>query len=176
VIEGTQVVTDYCLKVNRNIYGSCDASRNWYVYLTNRLQEIGFECLKVDECVFYKGRVLYILYTDDSILATPTQDEIDNAVNEMKGICLNVTDEGTLSDFVGVNITRNDNGMITLSQPKLIEQILSDMRLTENNVKTKNIPMKSTDILRRHQDSEPFDENFHYRSIIGKLNYLEKGS
>ena len=28
----------------------------------------------------------------------------------------------------------------------------------------------------RHQDSENFDKSFDYRSIIGKLNYLERGS
>ena len=28
----------------------------------------------------------------------------------------------------------------------------------------------------RHAQSEPFDKSFNYRSVIGKLNYLERGS
>ena len=28
----------------------------------------------------------------------------------------------------------------------------------------------------RHPDSEDFDESFNYRSVIGKMNYLEKGT
>ena len=30
--------------------------------------------------------------------------------------------------------------------------------------------------LTAHKDSEPFDGSFHYRRVIGQLNYLEKGS
>ena len=33
-----------------------------------------------DKCVFYKGRVIYVLYTDDSIIAAPAQKEIDNEI------------------------------------------------------------------------------------------------
>ena len=28
----------------------------------------------------------------------------------------------------------------------------------------------------KHANSTPFDKSFHYRSVIGKLNYLERGS
>ena len=34
----------------------------------------------------------------------------------------------------------------------------------------------STKILLKHEESDEFDESLHYRSIIGKLNYLEKGT
>ena len=36
--------------------------------------------------------------------------------------------------------------------------------------------MASSRILHRHQDSPAFDKSFNYRSIIGRLNYLEKAS
>ena len=42
--------------------------------------------------------------------------------------------------------------------------------------KPKKLPACSSRILKRHEDSEAFDESFHYRSIVGKLNYLEKGT
>ena len=176
IVEGVEDAQECCLKVNRNIYGSCDASRLWYQHLSDKLKKIGFKKSAIDECVFYKGRVLYILYTDDSILAAPTQEEIAETIEAMKAIGLKVTNEGTLSDFVGVNITRNNDGTITLSQPKLIDQILGDMRLKGKEVKAKSTPMKSSAMLLRHLNSPPFDNHFHYRSIIGKLNYLEKGS
>ena len=44
-------------------------------------------------------------------------------------------------------------------------------------VKLKKILAPSTHILQRDVDWEDFDEScFHYWSIIGKLNYLEKGA
>ena len=41
---------------------------------------------------------------------------------------------------------------------------------------TKNTPMKSSTILRRFDEAPDFDGHFHYRSIIGKIAYVESGS
>ena len=49
------------------------------------------------------------------------------------------------------------------------------LRLSEDS-KGRNIPAASSKVLTRHPDSEDFDENFNYRSFIGKMNYLEKGT
>ena len=62
---------DYVLRVRKNIYGQKQAGRVWNKYLVTKLKRIGFKQSKIDECVFYKGRIMYILYTDDSILAGP---------------------------------------------------------------------------------------------------------
>ena len=53
---------------------------------------------------------------------------------------------------------------------------MKDLNLLGENVKTKNIPAACSKILGSHKDSEDFDESFNYRSVIGKLNYLERGS
>jgi hypothetical protein len=42
--------------------------------------------------------------------------------------------------------------------------------------KTKTTPAFSSKLLKRHSNSPPFDGSFNYRSVVGKLNYLEKGS
>jgi hypothetical protein len=68
---------DYVLKVLRNIYGQKQAGRVWNQYLTNKLiGTLGFTQSKTDECVFYRGKTMYALYTDDSILAGPDKEEI----------------------------------------------------------------------------------------------------
>jgi len=46
----------------------------------------------------------------------------------------------------------------------------------EESVAPRTLPAPSSKILSRHSDSEDFDNLFNYRSVIGKLNYLEKGS
>jgi hypothetical protein len=48
--------------------------------------------------------------------------------------------------------------------------------MTKDNVTTRLTPAKSSQILSRHTESESFDNSFNYRSVIGKLNYLERGS
>ena len=167
---------DYVLKLHKNTYGQKNAGRVWNKYLVNKLTKIGFKQSKVDECVFYKGKVMYALYTDDSILAGPDPQEIDEVIAQMRKVKLDITIEGTLEDFLGVNIDRKPNGTIHLTQPHLIDSILKDLNLLGKGVKTRDTPASSSKILMRHANSTPFDKSFHYRSVIGKLNYLERGS
>lgn len=76
---------DYVLKLHRNIYGQKQAGREWNQYLVKKLTgELGFKQSKVDECVFYRGRTLYVLYTDDSLLAGPDAHEIDEVIRELR--------------------------------------------------------------------------------------------
>ena len=119
---------------------------------------------------------MYVLYTDDSILAGPDLAEVERAIEDIKRAKLNFTIEGNIQDFLGVNIDRKEDGSIHLTQPHLIDQILQDLGMTRQNVKEKEIPAASSRLLSRHTDSEDFDKSFNYRSVIGKLNYLEKGS
>lgn len=165
---------EFVLKLHKNIYGQKQAGRVWNQHLVNRLKSIGFIQCKSDECVFFKGNAVYALYTDDSILAGPDPDELDRIIEEMKQAKLDITVEGDLADFLGVKITRKSDGTYHLTQPHLIDSILKDLRLDGNDTKIKDTPALSSRILTSHPESPDFDNNFHYRSVIGKLNYLEK--
>jgi hypothetical protein len=169
---------EYVLKLHRNIYGQKQAGRVWNQFLVTKLvKELGFRQSKVDECVFYRGKTLYVLYTDDSLLAGPDAKEIEQIIKELQTKAkLSITVEGDLADFLGVNIDRRDNGTIHLTQSHLIDQILSDLRMNNDNVKPKSTPAASSKLLSRHTRSKPFDNSFNYRSVIGKLNYLEKAT
>ena len=45
-----------------------------------------------------------------------------------------------------------------------------------DNVSTRKTPAMSTKVIGSYPDSPAFDQHFHYRSVIGKLNYLEKST
>ena len=68
-----------------------------------------------------------------------------------------------------------DSNSISLTQPHLIAAIASDIGFT-NTTKSKGVPASSTVILQRDIDGEDFAEHWSYRSIIGKLNFLEKST
>ena len=60
------ITIDYVLKLHRNIYGQNQAGRVWNKYLTNILfKKVGFGKSTVDECVLYRGNVMYVQHTDD---------------------------------------------------------------------------------------------------------------
>jgi Reverse transcriptase (RNA-dependent DNA polymerase) len=168
---------DHVLKLHRNVYGSKNAGRTWYQYLRKKLvEEVGFTQSKIDECVFYKGKVMYVLYTDDSILAGPDKAEIDKVIEDIRKAKLDITVEGDIQDFLRINIDRKKDGTIHLTQPHLIDDIMRELRLDNPRAKTKTTPARSSVILKKHADSKDFDGTFDYRSIIGKLNYLERGT
>jgi hypothetical protein len=165
---------DYVLKINKNYYGQKQAGRIWYLHLVKKLKECGFTQSQHDDCLFYHGNAIYVLYTDDSILAGPDDKELDAIMKKMADSGLKLTQEGNLEDFLGVKIEKCDDGSFRLTQPHLIDSILKDLRLQGPGTATKDIPAPTSVLLRRHTHSEDFDRHFDYRSVIGKLNYLEK--
>ena len=66
--------------------------------------------------------------------------------------------------------------MYTLTQPHLIASILQDLHLTQHNTKSRPVPALMTHLLISDDEGAPFDHSFDYRSMIGKLNYLEKST
>ena len=68
----------WVFNVKRNICGGKDSRRVWHLHLKSKLESIGFERSKHDECIFYKGHSMCVLCTDDSILVGPDQRELDS--------------------------------------------------------------------------------------------------
>ena len=56
---------------------------------------------------------MYVLYCDDSIIAAPSDKEIDQVIKDLKGQQLDLTDEGKIGDFLGVKIQKQPDGSVT---------------------------------------------------------------
>ena len=61
------------------------------------------------------------------------------------------------------------------TQPHLIDDILNDLGLRHAK-DGKETPAASSWISMRNDNGISHDKSFHYRSVIGKLNYLEKAT
>jgi Reverse transcriptase (RNA-dependent DNA polymerase) len=149
-IEGIGNPDDWCLKVHKNVYGGKSAGRQWYLHLKSKLEGIGFVRSQFDECVFYKGKCIYVLYTDDSILSGPDEEELESTVREIEASGLGITNEGDISDFLGVNIAKV-GGEYHLTQPWLIQSILDELHLDQSSTTKDILPMKSPKLLSRHR-------------------------
>jgi hypothetical protein len=88
----------------------------------------------------------------------------------------NIQEEGDMCEFLGIEVQKGKDGSLCLCQPQLIDSILKDLNLGNGQVSSRTTPVLKTRILHKDAQGEPFDESFHYRSIIGKLNYLEKST
>jgi len=160
---------EYVLHIRKNIYGGRNAGKTWNDWLVARLSKAGFVQSAVDPCVFTNGNAFYLVYTDDSILCGPDQQELEDIITRIKAAGLDITDDGDVGDFLGVDIQKQPDGSVHMTQPQLIDSILTDLRMDG----PKETPAKVNALLRRGTpDSPPFNGAFHYRGVIGKLNYL----
>ncbi len=83
---------------------------------------------------------------------------------------LKIKDQGSLSDYVGVNIHKQADGMYNFTQCTLINAIILDIGLKDKY--TKPVPAKDSLHLHTFKSSPAFDDNFNYCSILEKLKYL----
>jgi len=148
----------------------------WIKHLVDNLKSIRFCQCQAKECVFTRGKAIYILYIDDSILTGPDLQELDKIIEDMKRVGLDLTVKGDILDFLSVNIQHHKDSTVHLTQPHLINSILEELRLQADSAKVKSMPAASSKLLCHHDDAPPHDKGFHYRHIIGKLNYLEKST
>ena len=95
VIE-VQSDTKWVLKVNNNIYGKRQTCRVWNKFLVEKLNnpEVGFRKSKIYECVLYRGKSMYIMYTADSIMEGTDKEKLRQILAEIKSSGLDITEEG----------------------------------------------------------------------------------
>jgi histone deacetylase 1/2 len=167
---------NYALKLKKNLYGLKQAGRVWNQHLTKRLLELGFEQSQIDPCVFYRGNCILLIYCDDTLMLGPDAKELDEVFTLLE-FTFTISDEGNINDYLGIRVTRTDDGKMMFTQPQLIDSIISDCGLSKANAKPKDTPALSSKILLRDENGEPWpDEKWKYRSIIGKFNFLEKST
>ena len=85
------------------------------------------------------------------------------------------TNEGDLKNYLGLEFMRNDDGTMELRQQFLIERIIKALSF-KDNVTEKSVNPVSKPLLHKDENGPPQKHDWHYRSLIGILNYLEKTS
>ena len=167
----------HALKLIRNVYGQKQAGRVWNKYMDKGMKIIGFTPSKFDPCLYYRGDVIFLVYIDDCIVFGPTAQAIDQVVTDLRSSPqkFTVDDQGDVGDFLGIQIKRQEDGSVHLSQPHLIDSILHDLHLQPDS-KHKTTPAVPSSLLHKDTDGPNMQPEFHYRSVIGKLNFLEKST
>jgi transposase InsO family protein len=168
---------EHFIRLKRNLYGVKQAARNWYIHLKNGLLGRGFVQSKIDPCLFIRKDCLIVLYTDDCLVFANSDDTITDLCKCLSTEFL-LKDEGNIENFLGINITHkledDDSVTITMTQKGLIDQILEDVGLVGDKVTQKKTPAK--EVLQPNPNAAPFDAEWSYRSVIGKLNFLAQNT
>ena len=162
----------HALKLICNMYGQKQAGRVWNKFMDKGMRDIGFMPSKFDPCLYYRGPVLFLVYVDDCIIFGPNAQAIDQVVTDLRSCPqqFTVDDQGDVGDFLGIQIKRQADGSIHLSQPQLIDSITKDLHLQPGS-NPKPTPAVTSTLLHKDTDGPDMQPEFHYHSVIGKLNF-----
>ena len=169
------------LKLNKAIYGTKQAGREWYLLIDKFLKQIGFKSNRADHCFFTLNEkneyVLLLLYVDDMIIAASTEDLKMKYVN-MIGKRFKTSYSGELKDYLNIAIDhRRRMKRIKLDQIKYIEYITQRFGIEEN--RSVESPMVENQKLSVDDDMDSltekqlkFVEKFPYRQLMGSILYV----
>ena len=110
------------------MYGQKQAGRVWNKHLIDGLRNIGFKQSESgDECIFYRGYVIFFFYVDDGCFLSPNVESVTKAIVDLKNPELakhkyDKEDKGDIADYLGINFKRETNDKLKLMQPQLIDR------------------------------------------------------
>jgi len=141
---------------------------------TQTMIKLGFRQSKVDPCLFIKdlksGEKLFVLvYVDDCAVVGPAKEAWDHVAIIERLMDIKII--GELSKYNGAHYLINrKEGIITITQTKLIDDIMSHI----DGYKTPT-PAEPGKVLQK-DDTQTSLETTKYRSLVGKLLYINKVS
>jgi Reverse transcriptase (RNA-dependent DNA polymerase) len=170
--------TDRVCLLYKALYGLKQAPRAWYEHMHEKLGQLGYAVSAADPGLYVctkvgpdGGRVLLLVYVDDMLLASPSAAVVAEAKAQLLS-AFDARDVGGVSDFVGMHIERDvDQGTITISNPRMINDLLSRYGMT--NAKGNQVPISSEAIKELKREGVPLDQKrFPYSALVGSLLYL----
>lgn len=171
VPEGVPNPHNLVCRLKKSIYGLKQASRRWFAKLVEALTEFGFVQSKNDYSLFirHSGSNICILavYVDDIIL-TGTDSEGIQHLKEFLHAKFSIKDLGRLHFFLGIEVTYLDSGIV-LSQPKFTHELLTSSGFDFSKAANTPLPVN---LKLSNFEGEILSDPEHYRSLVGKLNYL----
>ncbi|PKU73010.1 Retrovirus-related Pol polyprotein from transposon TNT 1-94 [Dendrobium catenatum] len=162
---------NYVCKLNKAIYGLKQSPRQWFETLTGFLHDLGFVKSHSDPSLLLyqkdKIRSYFLIYVDD-IIITGNNSVFLQELRSKLHLRFNMKDLGTLSQFLGLQCTKTDYGLL-LSQTQYANLILERAGMTNCKSVVTPTSSKSTKL---SSPSPDFVNPSLYRQLVGSLQYL----
>ena len=149
-------------RLNKTVYGLCDAARSWYLRVKDQLLSMGLKMCSYDNAIFsysYKGvfQGLICIYVDD-FLYCGTDIFQKNIVSKIYTNFQIGSSEAGLFRYLGINIASYSK------QKSSIDQFDYGLSLKPMSISKARLNNKNSELTEK--------EKSDYRSIVGQLHWM----
>ena len=177
--EACAINPEQLYRIKKYLYGLPDAGRAYYLAYSGVLQQNGYKKSLSDPCLFIyidgaKGIRTYVwIHVDDTFVSSTHEDELQRFQN-LIGTTFPITANYDVNSHLGVSMTKNADGSLTLSQPKLLQQLFDEY--PSPNLKSKypatNRRETTIEIDDYIMSEEELQNSSKYMRLLGQLMYL----
>jgi hypothetical protein len=177
--QGYEIPKGMCIQAIGNLYGFPPAGQNFSLAFDKCVTECGYKNTPWDLKFFYKWKnnkpMLLIVHSDDFRWFGDARDmsEWQLLVDTFEKHKYKVSDV-TDNEFVGIQITRDDNYNYFMNQMRMIDDILSETQMKQAKDKRLPYPLQGPPLSKLDNATEANYaecQKFPYRRIVGQLMY-----
>ena len=119
--------------------------------------------------------MMILTYVDDCIIDGRSMKDIDSFIYSMQqgSEKFTLTEEGDVNKILGIEITHNEDSSFEMSQPFLIERLLSLLGLSNNEFDTSTTNPVAKGLLHRDLVGKPRKLSWKYRTAVDMMSYLQ---
>ncbi len=173
---------DDCAELLKTIYGTKQASRQYWKKFMATMKKFGFCSVHTDTCLLMRhdanGTAIICVYVDDCFI-TGHDKAIQAAMDDIEKQHFKTHRLGCMEEYIGCTVQINSDGSCKLTQPDMVTKLERKFghTLTQKEVQTPMAPQKM--VIRPAEDDptqlDPQTQTL-YRSGVGMLLYLVKHS
>ena len=78
---------------------------------------------------FMKHNMICLVYVDDTIIWSLHERNINRTISKLKDLNFDLTDEGDVDNFLGIEIENLEGNSFKMSQPALIKTIIERQKI-----------------------------------------------
>jgi hypothetical protein len=171
---GLDLAQEY--RIANALYGLPDSGRLFYLHYKTALLAEGYAMSAFDNCLFHRITVTettyIIVYVDDTFIFSNSLIHIDSVIDKV-GKHYEVTLDRNATSFLGLSLTHNSDGTVTITQPKLLLKLFF---LYPPRKDATHKPSHPYPPLPKDSDPapQPADHHYAYLRLLGILLYLTK--
>jgi hypothetical protein len=168
------------LRLNKALYGLKQAPRLWNKTLVNFLNNLKFQQLITDTCIFVYKDLIIAIYVDDIVIIGRKNHIIVDFKKEINNR-FKTKDLGYLNFILGINVERLTDNTLVIHQKNYIDKLTKDFKsetfsFISETSKT-DIPIQpghklTTELLHETESLRKLVDATKYRKVIGSLIYL----